>query len=155
MCGARVGGNTVLHRMTLSNVDRGGFKALTIGASCFVGEEVLIDLAAPVVLEDEVTLAARAMVLTHLNVGYRDHPLQARFPSHAAPVTIRRGSFIGAGATVLAGSSIGPEAFVAAASLVNRDVAAGEAVAGVPIRALSADAAAGGRRGGARFARGD
>jgi acetyltransferase-like isoleucine patch superfamily enzyme len=138
MCGARVGANTIVHRITLSNVDRGGFKALTIGANCFIGEEVLIDLAASVLLEDEVTLAARAMILTHLNVGYRDHPLQARFPSHAAPVTIRRGSFVGAGATVLAGCSIGPEAFVGAASLVNRDLDPAEAVAGVPIRALAA-----------------
>ena len=49
---------------------------------------------------------------------------------------VRRGSFIGAGATILAGTSVGPEAFVAAASLVNRDVAERETVGGVPIRTL-------------------
>ena len=136
MCGARVGGDTVVHGFTMINADRGGFRALRIGASCFIGDEVLIDLAAPVVLEDHVTLATRSAVLTHLNVGYRDHPLQTRFPSQTAGVTIRRGSFIGAGAMVLAGSEIGPEAFVAAASLVNRNVAGGEVVGGVPIRTL-------------------
>jgi acetyltransferase-like isoleucine patch superfamily enzyme len=52
-------------------------------------------------------------------------------------VTIRRGSFVGAGATVLAGCSMGPGAFVGAASIVNRDLDPAEAVAGVPIRPLA------------------
>ena len=72
-----------------------------------------------------MTLAGARQVLTHLNVGYRDHPLQARFPPQTAGVTVRRGSFVGAGATLLAGRTVGPEAFVAAGSVVNRDVAAG------------------------------
>jgi acetyltransferase-like isoleucine patch superfamily enzyme len=135
--GARIGRDTVIHRLTLINVDRGGFGALQIGANCFVGDDVLIDLAAPVTLEDHVTLAARAVVLTHLNVGYKDHPLQARFPARTAAVTIKRGSFVGASATVLAGTTIGPEAFVAAGGLVNRDVAEGETVGGVPIKGLA------------------
>ncbi len=134
--GARVGRDTVIHRLTLINVDRGGFGALRVGDHCFIGDEVLLDLAAPIVLEEHVTLAARALVLTHLNVGYRDHPLQARFPSQTAGVTIRRGSFVGAGAAVLAGITVGPEAFVAAVSLVTRNVEEGEVVGGVPARPL-------------------
>jgi acetyltransferase-like isoleucine patch superfamily enzyme len=134
--GAAVGANVVIHRLSLINVDRGGFRALRIGENCFIGDEVLIDLAAPVTLDDHVTLAARSVILTHLNVGYHDHPLQARCPAETAAVTIKRGSFIGAGAIVLAGMTIGPEAFVGAASLVNRPVGEGETVAGVPIRRL-------------------
>ncbi len=141
LCGASIGRDTVVHRLTLINVDRGGFRALRVGAACFLGDEVLLDLAAPIVLEDQVTVAARAMILTHVNVGYRDHPLQARFPSQTAGVTIKQGSFVGAGAVVLAGSSIGPKAFVGAASLVNRDVVANEVVGGVPIKTLQADRA--------------
>jgi acetyltransferase-like isoleucine patch superfamily enzyme len=136
-CGATIGPQTVVQSIALVNVDRGGFRALRIGANCFIGTDVLFDLAAPIAIEDHVTIAARAMILTHLNVGYRDHPLQSRFPSHTGGVTIRRGSFVGAGATVLAGVSIGPEAFVAAASLVNRDVRQEETVGGVPVRTLS------------------
>jgi acetyltransferase-like isoleucine patch superfamily enzyme len=41
---------------------------------------------------------------------------------------------------VLAGICAGPEAFIAAASLVNRDVAAREVVGGVPIRTLTGSA---------------
>jgi acetyltransferase-like isoleucine patch superfamily enzyme len=136
--GARVGANVVVHRVTFMNADRAGFAALSIGDDCFIGDEVLLDLAAPLTLEPQVTLAARALVLTHLNVGYEDHPLQARFPSQTAATRIGRGSFVGAAATVLAGTTIGPEAFIAAGSLVNRDVAAAEVVGGVPIRTLRA-----------------
>lgn len=137
MCGARVGRNTVIHAITLINVDRGGFGALSIGSDCFVGDEVLFDLAAPVVIEDQVTLATRAMVLTHLNVGYADHPLQNRFPPKTAGVTIRRGSFIGAGATILAGCSVGPEAFVGATAFVDRDLGPGEIARRAPKSASS------------------
>ncbi len=136
ICGARIGRGSIVHRLSLVNVDRGGFRALTIGQNCFVGEEVMIDLAAPVTLEDDVTIAARAVVLTHLNVGYGDHPLQARFPARTAGVTLKRGTFVGAMATILAGVSAGPEAFIAAGSLVNHDVGAGAVVAGVPARPL-------------------
>ena len=135
--GARVGVNTILHRISFTNVDRGGFRALTIGNNCFLADDVLIDLAAPVTVEDHVTLAVRVVILTHLNVGYRDHPLQKRFPSETAPVVLRRGSFVGAGATILGGKTIGPEAFVGAGSLVNRNVTQGETVGGVPIREIT------------------
>jgi len=136
LCGATVGTDTILHRFTLINVDRGGFSALRIGNKCFIGDEVLVDLAAPVILEDHVTLAARVVILTHLNVGYKDHPLMARFPSRTASVTIERGSFVGAAATILPGCNIGPEAFVAAAAVVNREVTHREVVGGVPIRTI-------------------
>ena len=136
LCGATIGADTILHRFTMINVDRGGFGALRVGGKCFVGDEVLLDLAAPVVLEDHVTLAARAIILTHLNVGYKDHPLMASFPARQAGVTIERGSFIGAASTILPGCRIGPEAFVAAAALVNRDVLRREVVAGVPIKSI-------------------
>jgi acetyltransferase-like isoleucine patch superfamily enzyme len=140
LCGATIGTNTIIHRVTFINADRAGFGALRVGDNCFVGDEVLIDLAAPVTLEDHVTLATRAVLLTHLNVGYADHPLQVRFPAHTAAVLIRRGSFIGAGAMVLAGTTIGPEAFVAAGSLVTRAVSPNETVGGVPIRTLTRSA---------------
>lgn len=134
--GARVGRGAVVHRLTFTNADRSGFGALSLGDECFIGDEVLIDLAAPVALESQVTLAARAVVLTHLNVGYKDHPLQSRFPARAAGVTVKQGTFVGAGATLLAGVTLGPRAFVGACSLVNRDVGPDEVVGGVPIRTL-------------------
>jgi len=143
LLGARIGKNVVLHDVRFFNCDRRGFAGLRIGDDCFVGSECLIDLADEVVLAEAVTLAARVTILTHQNVGYRDHPLQRRFPSRQAPVRLGRGCFVGACATLLAGVTIGPEAFVAAGSVVTGDVAPRRLVAGVPARAVrEADASA-------------
>ncbi len=74
-----IGAGTVIMLIRLINADRGESSALRIGRDCFPGDEVMIDLAAGVELQDQVTLAARTPILTHLNVGYRHHPLQPRF----------------------------------------------------------------------------
>jgi maltose O-acetyltransferase len=132
--GVRIGAHSILHDVRFFNLYRRGLAGLRIGADCFLGDECLLDLAEGVTLEDQVTLAERVVVLTHSNVGYRDHPLQPHFPPIAAPVTIRRGSFLGAGSTVLPGISIGPCSFVAAGSVVTADVPAWTLVAGVPAR---------------------
>lgn len=136
LLGASIGRRTILHDVHFFNLYRRGLRGLTVGDDCFVGDECLLDLADEIRLEAQVTLAERVVVLTHTNVGYRDHPLQAAFPALAAPVIIRRGSFIGASVTILPGVTIGPEAFVAAGSVVTADVPPRTVVAGVPARPL-------------------
>lgn len=136
MLGAKIGRRSILHDVRFFNLYRRGLGGLHVGDDCFVGDECLLDLADEIRLEDHVTLAERVLVLTHTNVGYRDHPLQRHFPSLAAPVTIRRGSFVGAAVTILPGLTIGPEAFVAAGSVVTADVPPRTVVAGVPARPL-------------------
>jgi acetyltransferase-like isoleucine patch superfamily enzyme len=136
LLGAKIGSRAILHDVRFFNLYRRGLGGLTVGDDCFIGDECLLDLAEEIRLEDHVTLAERVLVLTHTNVGYRDHPLQRHFPAMAAPVTIRRGSFVGAAVTILPGLSIGPEAFVAAGSVVTADVPPRTVVAGVPARPL-------------------
>jgi acetyltransferase-like isoleucine patch superfamily enzyme len=136
LLGARIGPQTILHGVRFFNLYRKGLSGLGIGRACFLGDECLLDLAEAIELEEEVTLAERVLVLTHSNVGYADHPLQRHFPAMAAPVTVRRGSFVGAGVTILAGVTIGPRAFVAAGSVVTEDVPPATLVGGVPARVL-------------------
>jgi len=136
LLGARIGRRTILHDVRFFNLYRRGFAGLTIGDDCFLGDECLLDLAEGIVLENQVTLAERVLILTHMNVGYADHPLQAHFPAQAAPVRLSRGVFVGANATLLAGVTVGPESFVAAGSVVTHDVAPETVVGGVPARVL-------------------
>lgn len=140
--GASVGSACVVHGIKFFNLYRGGFAAFAIGDSVFIGDECLFDLADHISLEDQVSLGERVVILTHTNVGYRDHPLQSYFPPKQAPVRVLRGSFVGAGATIMPGVTIGPEAFVAAGAVVTEDVGTRELVAGVParlIRSIGAD----------------
>jgi acetyltransferase-like isoleucine patch superfamily enzyme len=136
LLGARIGPRSILHDVRFFNLYRRGLGGLRIGSGCFVGDECLFDLAEAIELEDQVTLAERVVVLTHMNVGFADHPLQTVFPAMAARVRFERGCFVGAGATILAGVTLGREAFVAAGSVVAEDVPPRTLVAGVPARAL-------------------
>ena len=136
LLGARVGRRAVLHDVRFFNLYRLGFRGLEIGEDCFLGDECLLDLAEGIRLERQVTLAERVLVLTHTNVGYADHPLQAHFPACAAPVVVEQGSFVGANVTLLPGVRVGAGSFVAAGSVVNADVPEATLVAGVPARVV-------------------
>lgn len=136
LLGARIGRRVVLHDVRFFNAYRLGLKGLCVGNDSFIGDECLLDLAESITLEDQVTLAERVLVLTHLNVGYADHPLQTRFPKMAAPVLIERGSFVGASVTILAGVTVGAGSFVAAGSVVVEDVPRATLVGGVPARRI-------------------
>ena len=138
LLGARIGRGAILHDVRFFNLYRRGLAGLEIGEECFLGDECLLDLAEGIRLERQVTLAERVLVLTHMNVGYRDHPLQPHFPPVAAPVVIEAGAFVGASVTILAGVRIGAGAFVAAGSVVTGDVPARTLVAGVPARTVRA-----------------
>jgi len=134
LLGARVGRRVILHDVRFFNLYRRGLAGLDVGDECFLGDECLIDLAESVRLERQVTFAERVLVLTHTNVGYADHPLQARFPAMAAPVVVESGAFVGANVTLLPGVRVGSCAFVAAGSVVTEDVPPRTLVAGVPAR---------------------
>jgi len=138
LLGARIGPGAIVHDVRFFNLYRRGVAGLSLGRECFLGDECLLDLAEAIVLEDQVTLAERVLVLTHTNVGYRDHPLQRHFPPLAAPVVVEAGCFVGAGAILLPGIRVGRASFVAAGSVVTQDVPPGTLVAGVPARVVRA-----------------
>ena len=132
--GAKIGAQTVIHPITFINIYRKGFKGLQSGKKCFVGEECLLDLADAITMGNHVTLAERVTIMTHMNVGYDNHPLQHHYPSMSAPVTIGSGSFVGTNATILPGVKVGDKAVIAAGALVVKDVPDETVVAGVPAR---------------------
>jgi acetyltransferase-like isoleucine patch superfamily enzyme len=137
--GADVGSDTIVHPASFTNLYRTGFKGLSIGKECFIADECFFDLAERIEIGDQVSIGERTIIVTHLNVGYRDHPLQEKYPAMSAPVRIRSGSFIGVGAILLPGVTVGERSFVAAGAVVSRDVAPGSMVAGVPARVMQRD----------------
>jgi maltose O-acetyltransferase len=134
--GAQIGKNGIIHDVRFFNCYRKGFKGLKIGDNCFIGDEVLIDLADEVVLADHVTLAERVTILTHTNVGFKDHPLQKYFPSFSKPVILEHGVFVGVNATILPGVTLGECSFVAAGAVVTHDVLPYSVVAGAPAKEI-------------------
>lgn len=134
--GAKIGKDTIIHNTKFFNLYKKGIKNFTVGKECFIGNECLFDLMEPIILGNQVTLAERVIILTHMNVGYKNHPLQKNFPSINKKTVLEDGCFIGANVTILAGVTIGKEAFIAAGSVVTKDVSPRTLVGGVPAKII-------------------
>lgn len=132
--GAKIGKNTVIERIRLINLYRKGIGGILIGDNCFLGDGVTLDTAERIILENDVTLSFDVMVLTHTNVGYKDHPVQAHIPSVAKPAMFKKGCFVGVRSVILPGITIGEGAAVAAGAVVTKDVPAKILVGGVPAK---------------------
>lgn len=130
--GAQIGKDTVIFDVSFANLYHYGFRKLVIGDRCFLGDEVMLDVRGGVTVHDDVTISSRTTIVTHVNVGFPDHPLQKVYPTKEILVVIKRGAFVGTGAIILPGVTIGPESVVAAGAVVIKDVAARTMVAGVP-----------------------
>ncbi|KKR88133.1 MAG: Transferase hexapeptide repeat containing protein [Candidatus Curtissbacteria bacterium GW2011_GWA1_41_11] len=132
--GSDIGSHSVIMNVKFFNIHQEGPSGLTIGKECFIGDETLIDLYDKVILEDQVTIAQRVTILTHTNVGYKNHPLQKFFPKSSKPVKFAEGSVMGACSVILPGVTIGKESFIAAGSVVTKNVPSRTLVAGIPAK---------------------
>lgn len=129
--GARVEDGNIHGPLVIHNA-RENYSNLSIGHRVHLGRDVLLDLTAPLTIQDQATISMRTTILTHQDIG--DRPLSPRYPRKARPTTIGTGSYIGANATILCGCNIGEQAMVGAGAVVIRPVAAGTVVMGVPAR---------------------
>lgn len=137
LAGAEIGESAFVHDVIFQNPYASGFKGLSLGKKSTIQTQCLIDLADKVILEDEVTVAAGVSIFTHEDCGVKlGKPLAAYFPAKKAPVTLKRGCWIGARATILAGVTVGECAVVGAGSVVTSDVPAWTVVAGIPAKEI-------------------
>lgn len=132
LAGASVGRDTVIFNVRWANLFHYGFSRVKIGNKCFIGDEVTLDARGGFTLEDHVTLSNGCSMVTHINVGFEDHPLQKLYPTKEARVLIKRGAYIGTGAIILPGVTIGRESVVAAGAVVTKNVPDHVMVAGMP-----------------------
>jgi len=132
--GAKLGGNCFVDRITLMNLDRTGLAGLKTGKDCYLGPQVVLDLAGRITLGSQVTIAAGSIVLSHYSVGYSDHPLIKHYPKTVEHTHLESGCAIGVNSTILPGITIGQASLVAAGSVVNQNVSDHVLVAGVPAK---------------------
>ena len=111
---------------------------VNIGRHCYVGLDTWLDDQFPelVVLEDDVTISFRVTVVVHDDAKRMDRTEAGALNGTVAPVVLKRGCDLGAGALLLPGVTIGEGAVVAAGAVVTRDVPAGTVAGGVPARVI-------------------
>ncbi|CAG0977103.1 serine O-acetyltransferase [Anaerolineae bacterium] len=138
--GARIGTHVrfrtplILHNSSEDQV-RSYFKNLQVGNGAYFGKLVFLDLKDRIVIEDNVTVSMRVTILTHTDVG--NSPLShSILPPAQAPVIIRQGAYIGAGAIILSGVEIGAMAIVGAGAVVTKNVPPRCVVAGSPAQPI-------------------
>lgn len=130
--GAKIAWSATIDRVQLMNLDRTGLSGLTLGEKSFVGCGVILDLAGHITIGDHATISPAVVVLSHLSVGFSDHPLLPFYPKKVDSTVIKSGAFIGANATILSGVTIGESSLIAAGAVVTKPVPSFTLVAGVP-----------------------
>ena len=109
---------------------------ISIGHGVFVGLDTWLDDQFPelIVIEDEVVISFRVTVVVHDDARRMDATLPGQADGTVAPVTLKRGCYLGAGCLILPGVTIGERAVVGAGAVVTRDVPPGKIALGVPAR---------------------
>lgn len=121
---------------------RNYFANLHVAEGCYFGKDVFLDLKDKIMVEERVTVAMRVTIITHTDVG--NSPLATGIiPVTQAPVIIRAGAYIGAGAMILQGVEIGERAVVGAGAVVTESIPAESVAVGVPARVIKRLATAG------------
>lgn len=130
--GAQIGRGSVIDRIDFTNLDRLGLRGLKVGNQCYLGVGVLLDLADKIIFTDQVTIAARSIILTHHSVGFDNHPLINQYPKFIKSTIFNSGCVIGVGSIIFPGVIIGKNSLIAAGSVVRNDVPEKVMVAGTP-----------------------
>ena len=121
--GSKIGRNVVIR----SNVNISFPWRLTIGDHVWIGEDVGILTLAQVTIESNVCISQRAYLCTGSHDFRRED-----FKLQAAPITVRKGSWIAAASFIAPGVEIGSDAVVSAGSVVFESVAPNSFVRGNP-----------------------
>lgn len=108
-------------------------KNIRVGARVFINQNCTFYSLADIVIGDDVMIGPNVSLITS------EHPVapsQRRARLLGKPITIEKGVWIAAGATIIGGVTIGENSVVAAGSVVTRDVPANTLVGGNPARII-------------------
>lgn len=106
-------------------------RGLRIGARASVGSRTYLDARGGIEMEHDVNIGSDSHILT------ADHDLQSPgFEERYSPVRLADHATLGTRTLVLRGVTVGPGGAAAAGAVVNRDVAPGTIVGGVPARPI-------------------
>ena len=106
------------------------FDNMKIGNNVFINSNSLLMARGGITIEDDVMFAANVQLLSNNHDEYDRQVLLCK------PIHIKKGAWIGAGASILPGVTIGKYAIVGAGAIVTKDVGDYEVAVGVPAKVV-------------------
>lgn len=106
------------------------FDRMKLGNNVFINANCLAMARGGITIEDDVMLAGNVQLLSNNHDEYERQVLLCD------EILIRKGAWIGAGATILPGVTIGKYAIVGAGAIVTRDVPDYAVVIGTPAKVI-------------------
>lgn len=122
--------------MVMAPLNGAATNNINIGKNVFINSNFLAMARGGITIEDNVQIAANVQVITNNHDPYEREILTCY------PVKIKKGAWIGAGASVMPGVTVGKYAIVGASAVVTKDVPDYAVVVGNPakvIKTLDAD----------------
>lgn len=104
------------------------FDHLKVGDNVFINSNALLMARGGITIEDDVMIAGNVQLLSNNHDEYDRQVLTCR------PILIKKGAWIGAGASILPGVSIGKYAIVGAGAIVTKDVPDYGVAVGIPAK---------------------
>ncbi len=103
---------------------------LEIGNRVFINSNLLAMARGGITIEDDVQIAANVQLISNNHDPYDRNVLLCK------PILIKKGAWIGAGASVMPGVTVGRHAIVGAAAVVTKDVPDYAVVVGAPAKVV-------------------
>ncbi len=132
--------NALLRELFGDNLGEGSYVAAPINGACvstmkigkhvFINSNLLAMARGGITIEDDVQIAANVQLISNNHDPYDRQVLTCK------PVLIKKGAWIGAGASIMPGICVGEHAIVGAASVVTHDVPDYAVVVGNPAKVI-------------------
>lgn len=106
------------------------------GENINIGKNVFINHACTFMDRGGITLEDNVLIGPKVNLITTNHPINPaeRRATISNPIVIKKGAWIGVGATILPGVTIGENSIVAAGAVVSKDVPDNVIVGGIPAK---------------------
>lgn len=105
---------------------------IELGKNVFINLGCIFMDRGGITLEDNVLIGPGVKLITE---NHAEEP-ELRCNVYSKPILIKKGAWLGAGATVLSGVTIGENAIVAAGAVVTKDVPDNTVVGGIPAKII-------------------
>ena len=122
------GDNIGENSMVMAPIAGAAFDRIKIGNNVYINSNSLLMARGGITIDDDVMIAANVQLLSNNHDEYDRQVLTCK------PIHIRKGAWIGAGASILPGVTIGKYAIVGAGAIVTKDVSDYEVAVGIPAK---------------------